>query len=442
MNTEIEIEKLKHVHFVGIGGIGMSALARLYKSRGISVTGSNNEESIVTEGLQAEGITVTIGHSAELITKEHDLVVYSQAVMFFSGEDTPEIKQARELNIPVVSYSEGLGAATKAYKTIACSGTHGKTTVTAMMAHVLGDLELSPTVIVGSLLKESKTNYLKGESDWFVVEADEYARSFLSLSPEILIINNIEADHLDYYKDIEEIQEVFKELVAKLPAGGALICNLSDEKVQPVLESVPEGVAVINYTDYLKKPVELNVPGDHNRANAAGVIAACVFMGFNESAVRLSLKGFGGTWRRFEIKGVTSEGAVVIDDYAHHPTEVQATLKAAKEQFPEKKIVVVFQPHLFSRTKKLAGKFATSFVEAEHVLVLPIYAAREAPDSSITSGMLAQRIELLNPDVRTIYDFEDAEYQLKRFGGDSVIITMGAGDVTKLSDVLISKKHD
>lgn len=433
MNEDF-LKNIRSVHFIGIGGIGVSAVARLMLARGVSVVGSDRSASVITEKLEDEGAKVFIGHDATHVSDGCNLVVYSPAVT----KDNPELVVAREKGIRILSYPEVLGMISRGMRTIAVSGTHGKTTTTAMIAEVLVGARKDPTVVVGSLLK-SGTNFVAGKSDLFVVEACEYQRSFLNLSPEILVITNIDNDHLDYYGSMEGIQEAFREMVAKVPANGVVVCNPSDPIVAPVLTN-----ALARIVDYTKEnlTVSLSVPGDHNIRNAKAALAVAQLLGVHSDEATSLLAQFKGTWRRMEQKGNTDAGALVYDDYAHHPTEIQATLQGFRAKFPEGKIRVVFQPHLYSRTKLLLNDFAKSFGDANEVIVAPIYAAREANDPTISAEILAQRIidEQETPGFRAwaMLDFETIEKYLRETQTpNDVIITMGAGDIFKVGERLI-----
>src|SRR3990167_10434405 len=299
----VDLNKIKRAHFVGIGGIGVSAIARMMLAEVKIVGGSDTSDSAIIDELRKLGAKIFIGHKAENVANDVDLLVYTPALT----ADNPELKKAVELGIPTLSYPEMLGLISKDKHTIAVSGAHGKTTTTAMIAKILIDAELDPTVIVGSLLKESKSNLIMGKSDYFIVEACEYERSFLNIKPKLLVITNIEADHLDYYKDINDIKDAFNQLALQ-----------SENTIR-------------DYTKYLEKVPKLSVPGLHNRMNAAAAYAVADFLGIDESVIKKALINFSGTWRRLEKRGETGEGTVIYDDYAHHPTEIKASLEALRE---------------------------------------------------------------------------------------------------------------
>ena len=324
---------------------------------------------------------------------------------------------------------------------IAVSGTHGKTTTTAMIAKILIDAGRDPSVIVGSLLKDYKSNLVVGKSEFFVVEACEYERSFLNIKPKILVITNIEPDHLDYYKDIEDIKNAFWQLI--LQTENVVIYNGNDTNISTLAREY-KGEAV-DYIKYLEKVPKLSVPGEHNRMNAAAALAVADILGIKEEISQKSLAEFSGTWRRLEKKGETKEGTIIYDDYAHHPTEIKASLQALRELYPksEKKITVLFQPHLYSRTKALFDDFAKSFKDADKVLLLPIYFAREAKDESVSSEKLVNAInKTINKegdDARAYPDFKSAENAVValKLGSKDIFVTMGAGEAYKISDKVL-----
>lgn len=429
MNEEF-LKNIQTAHFIGIGGIGVSAVARLMLSRGVKVSGSDRAGSPLTEKLESEGAIVFVGHDAKHVSEKCDLVVYSPAV----PDNNPELASAKERGVQALSYPEALGMISRGMRTIAISGTHGKTTTTAMIAEILVGAHRDPTVIVGSLLK-SGTNFIAGKSDLFVVEACEYKRSFLQLSPEILVITNIDNDHLDYYGNIEGVQKAFGEIVQKVPESGVIICNPFDPRVEPSLLG-----AKAHVVDYTKENLSalLAVSGEHNKMNARAAIAVARILGVDEALANELVAQFTGTWRRMEYKGKMENGALVYDDYAHHPTEIEATLQGFRARYPDRRIWVIFQPHLYSRTKLLLADFAKSFGDANEVIVAPIYAAREAPDPSISADILVWEIAKNHFSPRAMGDFASIEKYIREsaFPND-VIITMGAGDIYKVGEALL-----
>ena len=441
----VDLNKIKKVHFVGIGGIGVSAIARMMLAEGKIVSGSDTSDSAIIDELRKLGAKIFLGHNADNVASEVDLLVYTPAVT----ADNPELKKAAELGIPALSYPEILGLISKDRYTIAVSGAHGKTTTTAMIGKILIDGGLDPMVIVGSLLKDNNpptleasarrgSNFVAGKSEHFVVEACEYKKSFLNLSPKIIVITNIDNDHLDYYGNLENIKKAFGEFASKLPEGGYLVCDQSDKNLKEIVEKAK--CEIIDYTK-ITDGFRLKIPGEHNIKNAQAAIAVAEILGVYKNKAIKSLNDFSGTWRRFEFKGETKNGVLVYDDYGHHPTEIKATLKGARELYPTNKIIAVFQPHLYSRTKRHLAEFGKSFKDADLVAVSPIYAAREKNDSSINSEMLAEEIKKNNQTAICFNNFSEIEkYIIANTDKNNVVITIGAGDVYKISDSLIVSK--
>ena len=431
----IDIQKFKAVHFIGIGGIGVSALARMMLLSGKRVSGSDRSAGKVTDELIKLGVAVRFGHAGENIPHNADCVVYTNAL----AQNNPELRAAYARNIPVLSYPEMLGIVSQGKYTIAVSGTHGKTTTTAMIAGILRDGGLDPTVVVGSLLKAENSNFIGGKSDYFVVEADEYKKSFLHLHPNILVINNIDEDHLDFYKNLGDIQATFRELAERVPKDGYVICNAWDKHVSPVVQSLP--ASVVDYTQYRQDGTRLKVAGEHNRMNASAAYAVGKILDIADVVLKKSLAEFEGTWRRFEYKGTMENGAVVYDDYAHNPQKVRAALQGAREIFPEKRITVVFQPHLYSRTKLLLEGFTGAFKDADTVIITPIYAAREDPDPEISGEIVADAIANVRGETMYMGGFEEViSYLENNIGETDIVITMGAGDIFKVGDAPLKRK--
>ena len=422
------------VHFIGIGGIGMSALAQYFKDQDVVVTGSDREESPVTELLEKKGMRIVIGQKAENVPTGADMAVYSDAV----PEDNLERARARELGIPQLSYFEMLGGVSKGKKTVAVAGTHGKTTTTGMLAKILGDAGASPTAVVGSIVKDFGSNYLHGDSDIFVVEACEYRDHLLELSPHVLVITNLEWDHTDYFPSLEALQDTFRKAIDKVPAEGIIVTDPNNRNIAPLLRQGYAGQAHI--IDYTKEPAyELRLPGEFNQNNARAAAAAAraVLPTIPDATIADSLASFLGTWRRFEYKGKTANGADVYDDYAHHPTAVKETLKALRAK-TNGKIIVAFHPHLYSRTRDLLNEFATSFRDADKAFIAPIYAAREVDDGTISSEILAERIRATGIDA-TALDLDVIEKKLTDAEKSDTIITMGAGDIYKVANALVAR---
>jgi len=424
------LKSVRRVHFIGIGGIGVSAIARMMMLEGKRVSGSDMSDSLVARELKKLGAEIYIGHNADNLASDVDLVVHTTA----AAEDNSELKKARKMKIPTLKYSQALGLVSRDKYTIAVAGTHGKTTTTAMIAKILIDAKRNPSVVVGSLLKKEKSNFIAGKSNLFVCEACEYNRAFLDLSPNIVVITNIEEDHLDYYKDLRDIQSAFSEFAGKLGENDYLVCDLGDKNLRPVIKKTK--AKIIDYSKIHLTSGALKISGAHNVKNGKAALAAAKILKVSENGAAKALGEFSGVWRRFERKGLTKNGVLVYDDYAHHPTEVMAALRGAREKFKNKKIFCVFQPHLYSRTQFLMDDFAKSFGDADEVIVADIYAAREKDDGSVGAGDLAEKIK--NANARHIKSFGEIKKFLKKNTqkGD-VIITMGAGDIFKVGESML-----
>jgi UDP-N-acetylmuramate--alanine ligase len=426
----MRLSDIKKAHFVGIGGIGMSGLARLFLHEGKSVSGSDRSSSVITEALSNEGVTFCESQTASNINEGIDLVVYTEAM----SKDHEELVRARELGISTMNYFEALGMVANEYYLIAVAGSHGKTTTTAMLIDIFEEAGLDPTAIVGSLRSKTKSNYRAGKSKYFIVEACEYRRDFLSLTPDILVITNIEHEHVDYYKNLRSVQEAFREFAHQIREGGTLIVNFGGANIAPILEGVT--VKLVDYGKYFDHLLKLKVPGMHNALNAAAATAVAETVGVKPLQCKRALEVFTGTWRRFEYKGEYN-GAKVYDDYGHHPTEIRATLQGARELYPDKRIVVVFQPHTYSRTKELFNDFVTELAKADEIVLAPIYAARETNESGITSHVLAEEIRKINFNTNAYDTFEEIVSVLKtHLTEKDVVIVMGAGDITKIAGIL------
>jgi UDP-N-acetylmuramate--alanine ligase len=452
----VDFSKVRAVHFIGVGGIGISAIARMFLLLNKKVSGSDLSGNEVTRNLQKAGADIFIGAVASKVPTVCDLVIYTIAI----PEVHPELLEAKRRGIPLISYPEALGIVSRDKFTIAITGTHGKTTTTAMVGKILRDAALDPTVIVGSLIEQGekvtdkrefdqppnvilsteapyRTNFIMGRSRYLVVEGCEYRRSFLNLYPKILVITNIDADHLDYYGDIAGVEKGFTELAAKVPKDGVVICDLADSRVR---RSAAAGQGrVIDFNEYLERTPKLLVPGQHNRKNAAAALAVAEVLGVELAIASFSLTEFRGAARRFEYRGRAKNGAVVYDDYGHHPTEIEATLKGARELFPHQKIIVIFQPHLYSRTKQHLTAFGRSFGEADAVILLPIYPAREQDPGDIDSEMVAREVRRNNRLAAYAATFTAAAQLAEKLSGDAdLILTLGAGEANKVADLLIN----
>ena len=411
------------IHFIGIGGIGVSALAQYYLAKGYKITGSDLVFSEVVEKLEEKGIKVSLGpHRAENIPKDVDLVVYSPAVQ----NDNPEYKQAKDQRTRLLSYPEALGEVVKEYFTIAISGTHGKSTTCSMLSLVLIKAGLDPTVIIGTKLKEfGDTNFREGKSKYLIIEADEWKASLLNYYPQIIGLTNIEKEHLDYYRDLEHILKTFKEFFSHLPKNGHLIdarkFNLKNEEAKK-----------------LKKI--LKVPGDHNVSNALLVLNIARVLKISDEIIFKALSEYKGSWRRFDQRKleIGNWKLEIIHDYAHHPTEIKATLTAAREKFPDKKIWCIFQPHQYQRTYFLFNDFVRVFSSApvDKLIIVDIYdvAGREKGDikGKVSSKKLIEKID--RPWAEYLHRDKVKKYLEDTLKGEEVVIIMGAGDVYKLLD--------
>ena len=457
---QIDFQKPMHVHFIGIGGISMSGLAEILLEEGFTVSGSDAKESPLTKALEQKGATLFYGQRASNITDAVELVVYTAAI----HPDNPEYARAKELGLPMLTRAELLGQIMKNYEMpIAIAGTHGKTTTTSMVSHILLEDDSDPTISVGGILPAIHGNIRVGHSPFFLTEACEYTNSYLSFFPKVSVILNMDADHLDFFKDIDDIRHSFRRFAELLPEDGALIINTDTPEYESVIKGLP--CRVITYG--LEHPAEytatditwddlghasftalqngapvgtytLKVPGLHNVSNALASIALTRQLGIRDEVIATGLAGFTGTDRRFQYKGETG-GVTIIDDYAHHPTEIEATLHAAKN-YPHKTTWCVFQPHTYTRTKTLLSDFAKALTLADHVVLAEIYAARETDTLGISSANLRDAILALGTPCEYFSTFEEIESYLKKSctQGD-LLITMGAGDVVNIGEHLLEK---
>lgn len=406
------------VYCIGIGGIGLSALARYYAHEGAVVSGSDTADSKLIETLRAEGMDIAIGHDPSRITQDIDLVIYTIAI----SPDDEELARAKELGRECKTYAEALGAITAKKTTIAICGTHGKTTTTAMMYYALKACGVNPTVIIGSLLTEGGTNFIAGDGEYMVVEACEYKRSFLSLHPTHVVVTNIDDDHLDYYKDSKDILDAFQSFAQSVPENGYVVTH-SDVSL------ATKGAQI--HADNVAVDITLAVPGEHNKRNAQLVIALLEKLGFLALEIRKGLASFPGTWRRMEYKGVTENGVVVYDDYGHHPREIVATLQALREKYPagEYRLHLFFQPHLHSRTKHFFSEFVDALSGADYIYVLPIYRARSEEDFGVSAEVVAQALRDKGSKATSVESIEDLPAIVGSLSGVGLVaINMGAGD--------------
>ena len=435
------------IHLIGIGGIGVSALAQYYLSKGHQVSGSDLVASEITEFLVAKGIKVTIGNLAENVNKEFDLVVHSPAVK----PDNPEYKKAKELGIKTQSYPEALGELTKKYCTIAVAGAHGKSTTTAMIALILTKAGLDPTVIVGTKLKEfGGSNFREGKGRYLVIEACEYDSSFLNYSPKIIVVTNVDKEHLDYFKTFENVKKAFQDFIARLAEANGegrcdnfLVFNKDDKNI-PRFKKPKFNVLSYSFRSSSAKNLAkvMKVPGKHNIYNALAALQVARIIGIPDLISSRALSEFRGTWRRFEVKDVqiSGKGITVVSDYAHHPNEISATLKAAREKYSEEKIWCVFQPHQKQRTYFLFNDFVKTFRKApiDKIIITDIYdvAGRENKEinEEVSSEKLVKKINRKKVEYVAMPNVE--KFVKERMGEDDVLVIMGAGDIYKLAEKL------
>ena len=455
---EIDFNAPIHVHFIGIGGISMSGLAQVLLSRGFTVSGSDNIKSALTEELSNAGAEVFIGQRASNISETIDLVVYTAAI----HEDNPEFARCVELSLPMLSRAQFLGQLMRNYENaIAVSGTHGKTTTSSMASEILMAADLDPTLSIGGILKSINGNIRVGGSDVFLTEACEYTNSFLNFFPKIGIILNVEEDHMDFFKDIHEIRESFHKFAKLIPADGVLLINNAIEGRDIITNDLNCPVKTFGFTpecDYYasdlkiddhgnyhfifhtpdgnKQEIMLEVVGKHNVCNALAALAMADFLNIPMDTAARGLQSFTGTDRRFEFKGSLG-GVNIVDDYAHHPTEIAATLEAAKN-YPHQHLWCVFQPHTYTRTKAFLQDFAEVLSKAEHVVLADIYAARETNTLGISSRDLQKEIVKLGGDCSYFPSFDEIEnFLLQNCIPGDLLITMGAGDVVKIGEKLL-----
>lgn len=420
----------KRVHFIGIAGVGMSALAQLMADNGVQITGSDNAWFPTLKAIEKRGIPFAIGYKIENLPRDTELVVYTDAAHIHNVERI----EAHRLGIPQQSYFETLGKISIGKRTIAVAGTHGKTTTTGMLARILRDAGASPTAVIGSIVKDFDSNYLSGTSDLLIVEACEYRDHLLELSPQMLVITNLEWDHTDWFSSLEMLKKTFQRAIERVPENGTIITDLSNGNITPLLINTKAHVV-----DYMSEPAyKLNLQGEFNQMNARAAAAAAraALPYILDATIIQSISEFKGTWRRFEYKGITAHGAYVYDDYAHHPTAIRVTLRVLREKV-KGKIFVAFHPHLYSRTRDLLNEFATAFSDADQVFIAPIYAAREVDDGSVSNETLATRIRAAGTNAMALNSFKSIEHALNEAGKDDAIMTMGAGDIYKVADALV-----
>ena len=455
---KINFKKPLHVHFIGIGGISMSGLAEILLGEHFTISGSDSKPSTLTERLVSLGATIFYPQKASNIIDGIDVVVYTAAI----HEDNPEFAEAKRQNLPMLSRAELLGQLMTNYETpIAISGTHGKTTTTSMLSHILLEADTDPTISVGGILNAIGGNIRVGGSDIFVTEACEYTNSFLNFLPKISVILNVEEDHMDFFKDIDDIRCSFHRFASILPKDGTLVINKNIEQLEAItnnldckvityseVQEADYGAAnitfdelgnasfdLIRYGEFVDR-IKLSVAGNHNVSNALSTIAVADLLQIPMETIKKGILSFGGTVRRFQYKGQRN-GFTIIDDYAHHPTEIRATLTSARN-YPHKDIWCIFQPHTYTRTKAFFHEFAEALSLADHVILADIYAARETDTLGMSSEALAEEIKKLGTDAYYLPSFEAIEnFVLEKVIHGDVLITMGAGDVVNIGDSLL-----
>lgn len=446
-----------HIHFIGIGGISMSGLAEILLEAHFTVSGSDAKKSPLTKQLERAGAKIFYGQRASNIEAGTELVVYTAAI----HEDNTELAAARAANIPTLTRAELLGQIMDNYsRSIAIAGTHGKTTTTSMVSEILLAAEMDPTISVGGMLDAIGGNIRVGRSDLFVTEACEYTNSFLNFHPKYSLILNIEEDHLDFFKDIEDIRHSFRLFAKNTAEDGVIILHGDIERREEITGGLPARVVTygLDKTDDFYAAslaydkgcasfevfhggtslgrVQLSIPGEHNVLNALAAIALSVEMEIPFSSIAKGLFSFHGTKRRFEKKG-TLGGVTIIDDYAHHPTEILATLQAAKN-YPHKRIVCVFQPHTYTRTKAFLEEFADALSLADIVVLADIYAARETDTLGISSADIQTRLTQAGTTAYYFHSFDEIEnFLLKKCMNGDLLITMGAGDIVNVGEHLL-----
>ncbi|WP_457625972.1 UDP-N-acetylmuramate--L-alanine ligase [Persephonella sp.] len=444
--------KVRQIHFIGIGGSGMNGIAQVLLNQGFTVTGSDLKESQTVINLRQMGAKIFIGHNPKNV-EGADVVVYSSAVK----EDNPELKKAREMGIPTIPRGEMLAELMRFKYGIAIAGSHGKTTTTSMIGSILGKTGYDPTVVIGGKLEAYGSNAKLGSGDFIVTESDESDGSFLKLTPTIVTINNIDIEHLGYYRNIDEIKNAFIEFANKVPFYGAVALNIDDRNIKSILPKIEKKVIKFGLSEeadirgydlqiidgrYRFKvndfgEIHLSVPGKHNVYNALSAISVAYELGVPFCVVKETLESFKNASRRFEIK--YSNEVIVVDDYAHHPTEIKATLKAAKEMYPDRRIIAIFQPHRYSRVFSLYEDFVISFDIPDIAVITEIYPAGENPIDNISGKKLADDIR--KESEKTVYYVEDinktANLLKSLIKNNDLLLIMGAGSITKLSDMIV-----
>jgi len=447
------LQNLKNIYFIGIGGIGMSAIARYFNERGVKIFGYDKTQTILTDQLSSEGMDICYENNyTEPFPTSIDLVIYTPAVPLTH----PICQHFLQSALPIMKRAEILGLISKNMRTIAIGGTHGKTTTSSITTHLLKEGGISCTAFLGGIVENFGGNYVSGHSDWVVIEADEFDRSFLHLYPEISAILSTDADHLDIYGSLESLLETgFKPFAAQTAPDGLLLIQHASANLFPSTGNkrsfgIEEGDfkavnirleanrLIFDYqnNDVLLKDLKFSLPGRHNVLNAVVAITIALRLGVSEEAIRENLLTFKGIQRRFDIK-LANEKMVIISDYAHHPTELNAVISVARELYPGKKITAVFQPHLFSRTKDFLDGFAEALSALDSVLLLPIYPAREQPIPGIDSALLLQKISI--PDKKLV-DSDGLISALNQVQPE-ILLMLGAGDFDRMLPEIVDLYH-
>lgn len=425
----------------------MSGLAQIFHHQKKKISGSDSVPSEITKSLKLSGIKIFNEHKSSNIKTSCQLLIYSQAI----SEENEEIVQAKKLKIPTMSYPQALGELTKDYYTIAIAGTHGKSTTTAMTALIAIKGGLDPTVVIGTKLKELKNqNYRVGKSNYLIIEACEYKRSFLHFHPNVLIITNIEAEHLDYYKNLNDYKKAFKELIKKVPKDGTIIINEDEKNLKDCIKEAKS--LILKYsqkrkTNYLllnnkligkdgsETKIDPTVPGEFNRKNASSAAIAGILLNIDNKTIENSIKSYKGSWRRMQYKKTKYKNVQFIDDYGHHPTEIRLTMQAIREKYPDSKILCIFQPHQYSRTHTLLKDFAISFKDCDTLIIPNIYKVRDSEKDlkKISTDTLVAEIAKHHSTVKNGNGLEKtSEFIKKNYKKFDVIVTMGAGDISKI----------
>ncbi len=455
-------KRFERVHFVGIGGVGMSGIAEVLKNLGYEVDGSDLRESETVKRLRGMGINVSIGHKADNI-KNSDVVVISSAV----SPDNPEVMRAKKMSIPVIPRAEMLAELARMKYGILVAGAHGKTTTTSLVASVLGEGILDPTVVIGGKLKGIGSNARLGQGEFLVAEADESDGSFLKLSPTIAVVTNIDKEHMDFFKNIDVIKDAFLSFINKVPFYGLAILCGDNEYIAELLPKVQRrfitygvgedldltaiNIKTVGFTSMFEAVLnnkslghfEAPLIGDHNISNCLAAIAVANEIKMDMEDIRKALKNFSGVQRRFEYKGEAA-GVKVIDDYGHHPSEITATLKAVRESVRSAdngRLVVLFQPHRYTRTRDLLGEFIDAFVDADKIVLLDIYPAGEKPLPGVNSELLFRGIKATGKEIEYVQDRADLiDYLISELNEGDTLLTLGAGDVWRIGEEYLVEK--